>query len=457
MVHHTIKRLRHWPVSQKFILMGLMALLLTIVGGIFSALFYIPALYPALRQSGLEMPQAHSVHTAFAMAWIFIIPVGIIYSMLEDSVGGIRAGEQKLAHVQLALWTVAGAGILVSLLAGVYSGREYMEYHTFFSVLIFIGWALLAKIFISRVYSDFWASPVYIHMWAVGTLLFMYVYAESNLWFFGFFKGQPVTDIQVQWKSIGTLLGAMNLNVYGAALYISERITKDKTYAQSNMAFSLFWIGLLSSFTNYAHHTYHLPQDEFIKWISFVSSMIEVVILVKVLYDISDLIRKKVYFHHKPSDPEKFAESLFYLNSSKIWTLLNLVLAITISIPPINTLVHGTYVVVAHSMGAMIGIDGFIVFAATAWFIEKQELREHDHRSSKPVYRLPTFILHLGLAFMVTSLIYGGAMTGLYKYTGEVAPSWVMQARLVFPLSGMIIAVAINILLYRWIRKLGKV
>ena len=29
-------------------------------------------------------------------------------------------------------------------------------------------------------------------------------------------------------------------------------------------------IGLLNSFTNYAHHTYHLPQSHVVKWVAFV-------------------------------------------------------------------------------------------------------------------------------------------------------------------------------------------
>ena len=443
-------RLQRWPVSKKFILLGLLALLATIIGGVLSALFYIPAAYPTLERIGLQMPQAHSMHTSFAMAWVFIIPIGIIYSMFEDNAGSLSPAEKNLADLHLSLWLAAGIGIFISLLSGVYSGREYMEYHPFFSLLIFIGWGLFAKIFIARVYRDFWAAPVYIHMWAVGALLFMYVYAESHLWFFGVFRDQPIADLQVQWKSIGAFLGAMNLNVYGCALYISERITKDKSYAQSNMAFSLFWVGLLSSFTNYAHHTYHLPQDEIIKWISFASSMIEIIILARVLYDISNMIRKKILTRRGPVVARQFSESLLYLDSSKIWTLINLILAIVISIPPVNTLVHGTHVIVAHSMGAMIGIDGFILFAATAWFLGREA------GADEGFYRQPALLLHLGLALMFASLIFSGAMAGLYQYMGQPVPHWITQTLLVFPFSGMIVAVAISILIFRWIKKICR-
>ena len=51
----------------------------------------------------------------------------------------------------LVLWTVAGVGILVSLLLGHFTGREYLGYHPFFSLLIAAGWILFAINFYAKV------------------------------------------------------------------------------------------------------------------------------------------------------------------------------------------------------------------------------------------------------------------------------------------------------------------
>ena len=48
-------------------------------------------------------------------------------------------------------------------------------------------------------------------------------------------------------------------------------------------------MGVLNSFTNYGHHTFHLPQTPWIHWISFVISMLDTVILAKVLLDVLGL------------------------------------------------------------------------------------------------------------------------------------------------------------------------
>ncbi|MBU6475189.1 MAG: cbb3-type cytochrome c oxidase subunit I, partial [Alphaproteobacteria bacterium] len=428
--------------SYKFMFTGLAALALTLLAGVFTALFYIPAFYPFLRRSGLEMPATHSLHTAFAIAWIFCTATGVMYRMMEDADGGMTRTEKRLANAHFALWCAAGAGIAVSLPLGLYSGREYMEYSPWFALPILAGWLSLAAVFLVRARAGFWERPVYMHMWGVALLLFVYSFAENNLWPLGFFKGAAVADMQVQWKSLGTFFGAMNLCVYGCALYISERIAENTAYAQSRTAFALFWVGLLSTFTNYGHHTYHLPQNEAIKWVSFITSMLEIVILVKVLSDIVGMIRERL----TPATGA-FSETLSFLKASKIWTAINFIFAIAISVPPVNALIHGTRAVTAHAMGAMIGIDGFILFAATSWFVESFAPK------TKATGPLPMIALQAGLAGLFTALILGGGITGFCRYTGQPLPRGMQDIWTVFALAGAVMAAGISIFLYRWIKQ----
>jgi len=55
-----------------------------------------------------------------------------------------------------------------------------------------------------------------------------------------------------------------------------------QSYARSRTAFAFFTVGLLNTFCNYGHHTYHLPQSAWIHWASFIVSMLELVILAKI-------------------------------------------------------------------------------------------------------------------------------------------------------------------------------
>ena len=40
------------------------------------------------------------------------------------------------------------------------------------------------------------------------------------------------------------------------------------------------------------HHTYHLPQTEAVKWVPFIVSMMEVIILVKLMVDLGKMLKE---------------------------------------------------------------------------------------------------------------------------------------------------------------------
>lgn len=52
-----------------------------------------------------------------------------------------------------------------------------------------------------------------------------------------------------------------------------------------------------------------------------------------------------------------------FLMAADIWIFLTLILAIAMSIPAINVYTHGTHITVAHTMGATIGINSFLLLA----------------------------------------------------------------------------------------------
>src|SRR5690606_13769268 len=57
------------------------------------------------------------------------------------------------------------------------------------------------------------------------------------------------------------------------------------------------------------------------------------------------------------------------LSFADAWIMLNLFLAISISIPALNYYTHATHITVAHAMGAMIGINTMTLFASVFCWI----------------------------------------------------------------------------------------
>lgn len=419
---------------------ALACLLLSIFVGALGALYYVPALGQAAQGLGISLVEIRPLHTTFASAWIFLGAVACVTYFLFESEGPTPA-EKKRTKIQLVCWGLAGLGALATLPFGITTGREYLGFTPIVSVLILAGWILFAITFFRRVGSGFWARPVYVYMWGVGILYFIYTFVEGHAYLLPGVKKQPILDMQVQWKSCGTLVAAFNQMVYGSLIFVGEKITGDKRAGHSKTSFALFGVGLLNSFTNYAHHTYHLPQSHLIKWIAFVVSMLEIILLVLVFGEVTKMMRRK------SRSSLHFKTSVHFIELSKYWNLCLLTLALLISIPPLNALIHGTHVVMAHAMGSELAIDSYILFAVFAYILgaifPKREVLTDIIDSQK--LRHTARLLNVALVGLVLWLLVRGTAVGITRYMGHREPAWLEH----FPYFFAVLGIAVGTLLVR--------
>lgn len=159
----------------------------------------------------------------------------------------------------------------------------------------------------------------------------------------------------IQWKSYGSIVGSWNMLIYGCSMFLMTRISGNTGMARSWMAFALYFTGLFNLMFNWGHHIYTLPTHAYVKHISYIVSMTELVILGRIIWQWrSTLTSAQKHFHHT---------AFRFILAADIWVLLTLLLAIAMSIPAINVYTHGTHVTVAHTMGATIGINTFLLLA----------------------------------------------------------------------------------------------
>ena len=162
------------------------------------------------------------------------------------------------------------------------------------------------------------------------------------------------------------------------------------------------------------------------KWIAFVVSMMEIIVLARAMFDLWRALRT-------PSDPA-FCAARGSFAAAKWWTCAVLFGAILISIPPLNAVIHGTYVVTGHAMGAMIGIDTMILLGAAIWILsEHLQAREGGDAWDKLHTSAMRWAL-IGLNFSVAALVLWlhvvGTAVGVTRAVhapGEtyVPPDWV--------------------------------
>jgi len=424
---------------------AVIALSIALLAGLLGFIYYLPGVAPVMQKLGIEFAALRPIHTTFVTSFVFLAGVGVVHRYFEDIAPPMGAGERLRTRAQVILWAIAGAGILVSLIGGVFSGREYIGFHPIWSVPILLGWMLFAWNFFSHLGKGLWHRPVHVTMWAVGVLFFTYTFIEQHAWLLDRVFADPLVDLRVQWKATGTLVGSFNLFVYGSMYYLGVKLSNDESYAHSRLAYALFGVGLLNSFTNFGHHTYHLPQNHLVKWISFVISMTEIIILTRVVWDLSAMLKSRC---PGPACPVKW-----FLSAAKWWTGYILATSIVISIPPLNALIHGTTVVMGHAMGAMIGIDAMVLFAAMTWMtIEIYQRHGYEPtvlESAK--FRRWIVGLNIGVVLLVGSLTIYGLITAGYRYMGLAEPSWAIGSKyFIFAGSGVIAASFFGKLLDVW-------
>jgi nitric oxide reductase large subunit len=207
----------------------------------------------------------------------------------------------------------------------------------------------------------------------------------------------------------------------------------------------LFAVGCLNSFTNFAHHTYHVPQTHTVKWISFIVSMMEIIIVFRVM---SDILKMRGV---KTADGAYTATGGF-LTSAKWWTAAMVLGGVVISVPSWNSIIHGTHVVVGHAMGAELGIDSMVLFGVVTFLLlslypDAPAVRQ---RIDSSAMRSRIAVLNAAAAILVAWLMLSGTYTGILRYYQRPMPGWLGYGPFVFVVCGFFVFVSLGRLLDVW-------
>jgi len=168
--------------------------------------------------------------------------------------------------------------------------------------------------------------------------------------------------------------------------------------------------------------------------------MMEVIILVRAVSDLLKLVRTR--------EDRPFCATRGSFAAAKYWSVAIVGSSVLISIPPLNAIIHGTYAVTGHAMGATIGIDTMILLGAAIWIVgEYLRAREGDV-ASDPLHctrmRWSVVGVNVGVALLVLWLHVAGVVTGVTRMRlapaeAYVPPAWLgASSGAVFALTGAV-------------------
>ncbi len=414
----------HRLMSRVFLQGALIALMVSLLVGLLAAFYSSPSGAALLEQWGIDMRDLRPLHTVFGAAWIILGSLALVYRDLQDQVLGVTRAERRRLRLIVLAFAGAGLGILVTVPAGITSGREYVGFHPGFALVIAVGWVALILSWFRVNWRGFWDQPVYRVMWGTGLVLFLWTLVEQHAWLVPGVFADPIVDRRLQWKACGTLVGAFNFLVYGGLVWLGTRLSGDKAYGHSRLGWSLWFVSAANTLLNYIHHTYHLPQGHGLKWWGFAISMTEIVLLVKTASEVLALARER---------REVMGACGHLLAATKGWTLFMLVTSVAISIPPVNALIHGTYLVAGHAMGGMVGIDTMAVLAFVCFLLAEEQPAVARVLDAPGTIRW-IWVTNAAVAGLVLWMHALGAVDGVLRYLEPSGggfshrPAWLVTA-----------------------------
>ncbi|MBP8032957.1 MAG: cbb3-type cytochrome c oxidase subunit I [Bacteroidia bacterium] len=386
-------KLQNFNIGNLFLVTSLCMLVLGLFFGILAAAIYI---FPDFLIQQLGFISLRPLHVSSAIFWIILGATGCIYNGLKPYI--TETATYKIAIIQWALWIVAIVGILISYFNKDFGGREYWEFNPVWALPIAIAWMLFLANFYTLV-KKIKDWPVYIWMWLTGVLFFLFTFSENYLWVFPYFREHFITDMTIQWKVNGSLVGSWNQILYGTAIFLMDKISSTKNTGRSKFAFVMYFLGLFNLMFNWGHHIYTLPTEKYIRYIGYIVSMTEWIFFIKIIFDWKKSVSVvQKHYHYFPYR---------FIMAADIWIFINMGQAVLMSIPSINRYTHGTHITVAHAMGTTIGINTMILLAACFEFFNSTDKRKY--------LNYLFWLLQLSLLIFWLSLNTAGIQKGIWQ------------------------------------------
>lgn len=391
-------------VSLYFLLFAMVSFFLGMFFGLFASFQYI---LPEFIKEHFPFSKLRPFHVTSVISWIVLCATGCIYFFLAY-VEKFRLFSPLLVKIHFFIFLMTGIAIYLSFLFDYTEGREYFAFTPILIIPILIGWILFGINYFKTLYKHVRRWPVYFWMWGTGIVFMCYHLLEAHFWLLDFFRLNFIRDFAVQWKSYGSFTGSWNMLVYGISIYLMSKIKKNTDVATNKTAYFFYFLGLANLMFGWAHHTYLLPTQPWIRYVAYAISMTEWIVLASIIYNWKRSVLKV--------EKENHAMAYRFLLSTDLWIFLNIILALLFSIPAINFYTHGTHVTVAHSMGTTIGINTTILLSAL-FFVFHQLYPKFE--TDRKWIRRGFIAFNISLFFFWVSLLIAGASRSYWMYVSK--------------------------------------
>ncbi len=417
------------------LLLLLLSVLALLLGSIFGTLASFQYVFPDFLKSITPFNVIRPLHVSSLVGWIILAATGGIYYHLTATLK-LPLYSSKLLVLHFSIFVLIALAIYISFFTGHVGGREYLEFTPYLIFPILLGWLFFGINYFKTLYKKITNWPVYLWMWGTGIVFMIYHLSEAHLWFLPYFRENYVRDLTVQWKSYGSFVGSWNMLVYGTSIFVMAQVKHDDSIGRGKKAFFFYFLGLTNLMFGWAHHTYIIPTQPWIRFVAYGTSMSEWVVLFSIILDWKrSLSKQKV-------DANQYAYR--FLLATDFWVFVNLFIALLISIPYLNFFTHGTHITVLHSMGTTIGINTTILLSSL-FLIVNQHQSKLINKAVRSI-NLGYWLFNSSLFVFLTALMFAGFKRSSWMYNEMSTTPFSVFHESLFPFIVMFIVAGIGLL-----------
>ena len=420
---------KYLRVVAPFFVLSASTFIVTLLLGLLTSL---KMAIPSISHTVLAFERIRPLHTLFPIVGVISGIFGWISFMSHKQPNKYTLLVTWISFALLAFFVSSAS---LSLLMGQFSGREYFSWPPLLTLPLLLSLILMIILLFNRRTYLSKKSPEGFWLIGFGLIFITIGLLESVLWILPTVGNNIVKDLTVKWHSIDSFFAGLNAFLYGVGVFIVQKEAKPLR------KWPLYLIAIGGLLFTFGHHHYASPQPNILKILAVIASMIGMFSFVK---------HFRIYRKKQKNSKEGILDVLF--RSVELWTIVSFGSGILFAIPQINLIVHGTYLIVIHAMGSMIGVELILVFAAGFSIF-----KVHNILVAKRI-KWAIKLLNISLALMWLLLSIVGFTKGIMRFNSDFySYNKVIQPFLYFlPILGGLLAVAIGTLSYELLHILLK-
>ncbi|MBU0676957.1 MAG: cbb3-type cytochrome c oxidase subunit I [Verrucomicrobia bacterium] len=352
------------------------------------------------------------LHTLFSLSWIFLGIAGFtgLFCAKGKKAGLYLAVIQHFTYLLFLIWATA------SIVQQQFSGREYISWQAQISVPL-VAAMLMTVLTVVRGWKRIVKHSTEAGwLLLLGTTLVIAGLVETHLYLLGNIALDPRRDLAIQWHGLDTFIAGWIISIYGIGMLLLPAKGKPLRLKW------LYIIALIGITCDFGHHNYPSPQATYIKIIAFSATMLAIISFLRHLHSV----------RRKGNRGELIHDSL---RQVEVWTLFAVSTGVLMAVPHLNRYIHGTYAVVGHTMGSMIGVNTFLLLAAVWAFAGVTGRWRYRLLTTSSVFLALFVVVFTGL----------GIARGILR-TEQIFMTWIHQVRgyyILIPASGFLLSLAL--------------